>query len=70
MVIYTGINFEVVILSQNEIFLDFVHDRDMPLGHQNSVQAVQVFQSPISRTASGIDRKEDTVENENFEVYC
>jgi hypothetical protein len=65
-----GINFEVVIkLLQDKNFLNCGHDRDMPLDRRNSVQTVRVFRLPISRTASGIGRKEDTVENEDFEVY-
>jgi len=68
MVIYMGINFEVVILLQDKNFRNGGHNRDMPLDRRNPVQTVRVFRLPISRTASGIGRKEDTVENEDFEV--
>ena len=69
MVIYMGINFEVVILLQDKNFINGGNGRDMPLDRRNPVLAVRVFRLPISRTASGIDRKEDTVENEDFEVH-
>lgn len=65
-----GINFEVVImLLQDKNFLNCGQDKDMPLGRRNSAQAVREFRLPISRTVSGIGRKEDSVENEDFEVY-
>lgn len=69
MVIYMGINFEVFILLQDKNFINGGNGRDMPLDRRNSVLAVRVFRLPISRTASDIGRKEDTVENEDFEVY-
>lgn len=69
MVIYMGINFEVFILLQDKNFINGGNSRDMPLDRRNSVLAVRVFRLPISRTASDIGRKEDTVENEDFEVH-
>ncbi|KIM47634.1 hypothetical protein M413DRAFT_439307 [Hebeloma cylindrosporum] len=49
------------------IFGDQFQSRRRTIDRRNSAQAVRVFRLPISRTASGIGRKEGTAENEDFE---